>query len=83
VAGGAYADQVCKDDQPLVESVRSTAPRARRVASVCTGAFFLAAAGLLNHRRDVFRAPRGGIPSIQGNSGLIFARDGHIYDLAA
>jgi hypothetical protein len=71
-----------------VESVRSTAPRARRVASVCTGAFFFGGRGPLessarDHALDVFRAPRGGIPSIQGNSGLIIARDGHIYDLAA
>src|ERR1700740_3570902 len=46
VAGGAEAEQASKDPS-LVEWVRSMAPRVRRVASVCTGAFILAAAGLL------------------------------------
>ena len=51
VAGGVInSEQACKDPA-LVEWVRSIAPRTRRVASVCTGAFILAAAGLLNHRR--------------------------------
>ena len=85
VAGGVTsAEQACKDDPALVEWVRSMAPRVRRVASVCTGAFILAAAGLLNHRRvtthwmfsDVLATA---YPSIQVDSSLLFARDGNIY----
>jgi transcriptional regulator GlxA family with amidase domain len=63
---------------------RSMAPRVRRVASVCSGAFILAAAGLLNNRRvtthwlfsELLAAE---YPSIQVDSSLIFARDGNIY----
>ena len=50
VAGGVGVEQASKDEA-LVEWVRSIAPRARRVASICSGAFILAAAGLLHHRR--------------------------------
>ena len=84
VAGGVInGEQACKDPA-LVEWVRSMAPRVRRVASVCTGAFILAAAGLLNHRRvtthwmfsDVLATE---YPSIEVDSSLLFARDGNIY----
>jgi transcriptional regulator GlxA family with amidase domain len=84
VAGGVISvEQACKDPS-LVEWVLSTAPRVRRVASICTGAFILAAAGLLNHRRvtthwmfsDVLATA---YPSIQVDSSLLFARDGNIY----
>jgi transcriptional regulator GlxA family with amidase domain len=84
VAGGVISgEQACKDPA-LVEWVRSIAPRVRRVASVCTGAFILAAAGLLNHRRvtthwmfsDVLAME---YPSIQVDSSLLFTRDGNIY----
>jgi transcriptional regulator GlxA family with amidase domain len=84
VAGGVLGvEEACKDPT-LVEWVGSMAPRVRRVASVCTGTFILAAAGLLNHRRvtthwlfsqDLATA----YPSIRVDSNLIIARDGNIY----
>ena len=50
VAGGEGAEAAA-DNPVLVEWVRKRAARARRVASVCTGAFVLAAAGVLDGRR--------------------------------
>ena len=50
VVGGIGCEEASKDPA-LVEWVRSIAPKTRRVASVCSGAFILAAAGLLHHRR--------------------------------
>jgi transcriptional regulator GlxA family with amidase domain len=38
-------------DRALLDWLRQRAPRARRFGSVCSGAFFLAAAGLLDGRR--------------------------------
>jgi transcriptional regulator GlxA family with amidase domain len=50
VAGGEGAEAAA-ENPVLVEWVRQRAAQARRVASVCTGAFLLAAAGLLDGRR--------------------------------
>jgi transcriptional regulator GlxA family with amidase domain len=50
VAGGEGAEAAA-ENAVLVDWVRQRATRARRVASVCTGAFLLAAAGLLDGRR--------------------------------
>jgi len=84
VAGGVISvEQACKDPA-LVEWVRSTAPRVRRVASVCTGTFILAAAGLLHRRRVTTHWMFSELlatayPSIEVDSSLLFARDGNIY----
>lgn len=84
VTGGVISvEQACKDPR-LVEWVRSTAPRVRRVASICTGAFILAAAGLLHHRRVTTHwmfseLLETSYPSIEVDSDLLFARDGNIY----
>jgi len=50
VAGGDGAEAAA-ENPVLVDWVRQRATRARRVASVCTGAVLLAAAGLLDGRR--------------------------------
>src|SRR5450759_299929 len=63
---------------------RCSGPRARRVASIWSGPFILAAAGLLNHRRVTTHWMFSELlaelyPSVQVDSNLIFARDGNIY----
>jgi transcriptional regulator GlxA family with amidase domain len=83
VVGGANYEEGCKEEG-LVEWVRSIAPRVRRVASVCSGAFMLAAAGLLDHRRVtthwLYAELLGAaFPLVQVDASLIFARDGNIY----
>ncbi|WP_435016633.1 GlxA family transcriptional regulator [Tundrisphaera sp. TA3] len=63
--------------------LQDLAPRARRVGSVCTGAFLLAGAGLLDgrkattHWRWCNRLARE-YPSITVEPDAIFVRDGHV-----
>jgi len=83
VAGGG-AFENASTDPSLVECVRSMAPRARRVASICSGAFILAAAGLLHQRRVTTHWLYSDLlarayPSIDVDSSLLFHRDGNIY----
>ncbi|HUB94874.1 MAG TPA: helix-turn-helix domain-containing protein, partial [Stellaceae bacterium] len=74
-------------DAALLGWVRGRAGHARRVASVCTGAFFLAAAGLLDGRRAATHwfhcaelARR--YPAIQVEPDPIFVRDGAVWTSA-
>jgi transcriptional regulator GlxA family with amidase domain len=84
VAGGCTSGEEASRDPTLVEWVRSMAPRTRRMASICTGAFILAAAGLLNHRRvtthwlfsELLAAT---FPLVDVDCSRLFTRDGNIY----
>jgi transcriptional regulator GlxA family with amidase domain len=82
VAGGLGCEQAAKD-RPLLRWLKRMAPRVRRLGSICTGAFVLAAAGLLDGRRatthwkwcdHLARA----YPHIDVQPDSIFVRDGPV-----
>jgi transcriptional regulator GlxA family with amidase domain len=86
VAGGPGVDAAAKDPA-LVKWVRERANKARRVASVCTGAFLLGASGVLDGRRAVTHwsycaelARR--FPGIRVEPDPIFVRDGTVWTSA-
>ncbi len=81
--GGAIASR----DRGISRWIRRKAVRARRVASICTGAFLLAEAGLLDGRRATTHwkyaqelATR--FPKVAVDPDPIFVRDGNIYTSA-
>ncbi len=85
VPGGAGARSGA--DPQLLDWVRSAARHTRRVASVCTGAFALAAAGLLDGRRATTHwayaaelARRH--PLVEVDPDPIFVRDGPVWTSA-
>jgi transcriptional regulator GlxA family with amidase domain len=82
VPGGTGA-AAAYDDERLIEFVREAAARSRRVASVCTGAFLLARAGLLDGLRATTHwagcaelARRH--PEVEVDPEPIFVRDGDV-----
>lgn len=67
-----------------VHLVRHLAPRARRVASVCTGAFVLAALGLLNGRRATThwahcQTLARNYPHVRVDPDSLFVQDGRFF----
>ncbi|HEX6582273.1 MAG TPA: GlxA family transcriptional regulator [Thermoleophilaceae bacterium] len=82
VAGGTGARRA-EEDEALIAWLREAAKRARRVTSVCTGAFLLARAGLLDGRRATTHwascadlAER--YPAVTIEPDPIFVRDGNV-----
>jgi transcriptional regulator GlxA family with amidase domain len=86
VAGGPGVDAAAAD-LVLIKWVRERAKKARRVASVCTGAFLLAASGVLDGRRAATHwsccaelARR--FPALHVECDPIFVRDGPVWTSA-
>jgi transcriptional regulator GlxA family with amidase domain len=86
VAGGLGTREAIGDGG-LIAGIQRASARARRVASVCTGAFLLARAGLLDGRRAVTHwgscedlARRH--PNVRVETDPIFVRDGDVWTSA-
>ena len=87
IVAGGFGSHAASKDSATVEWIARTSKRARRTASVCTGAFLLAAAGLLDGRRATTHwsgakelAKR--YPRVQVDPEPIFLRDGPIWTSA-
>ncbi len=86
LAGGLGVRDAVRDER-LISWLRLAARRSRRVASVCTGAFLLARAGLLEDRRATTHwaaceALKRNYPTIDVDPDPIFVRDGNVYTSA-
>ena len=86
IAGGRDMDLVCADAN-LLHQVRRVAAEARRVTSVCSGAFVLAAAGLLDgHRATTHWAEcdllAAGYPAVAVEPDAIYVQDGRLWTSA-
>jgi transcriptional regulator GlxA family with amidase domain len=86
VSGGEGAEAAA-ENPVLVDWLRQRATHARRVASVCTGAFLLAAAGILDGRRatthwkDCARLAQS-FPAVHVEPDPIFVCDGSVWTSA-
>jgi transcriptional regulator GlxA family with amidase domain len=87
IVPGGRGVEAAAADPVIIDWVQRRAKRARRIASVCTGAFVLAAAGLLDGRRAATHwnscaelARR--FPKVRVESDPIFVRDGSVWSSA-
>ena len=86
VAGGIGARRA-EEDPALADWTAEAARRSRRVSSVCTGAFVLAKAGLLDGRRATTHWASCGdlaarYPAVKVERDPIFVRDGNVFTSA-
>ncbi len=87
ILAGGYGCIAAAEDAALIEWLRHAAARARRTASVCTGAFLLAHAGLLDGRRATTHWASASelarrYPAVDVDPEPIFLRDGDIWTSA-
>jgi transcriptional regulator GlxA family with amidase domain len=87
IVAGGFGVRKAEQDAALIRWIRSAARRSRRVASVCTGAFLLAQAGLLEGKTVTTHWSRTGElagehPELAVDPNPIFVREGDVWTSA-
>lgn len=87
VPGSPHMAQVLDHSEALIKWLRRAAGKSRRTASVCSGAFLLAAAGLLDRKRAtthwlMFDMMRERFPAVQIDRDAIFVQQGAVWTSA-
>jgi transcriptional regulator GlxA family with amidase domain len=87
IVAGGYGSREASADTATIEWIERASSRARRTASVCTGAFLLAAAGLLDGRRATTHWAAAAElarlhPTVRVDPDPIFLRDGDVWTSA-
>jgi transcriptional regulator GlxA family with amidase domain len=86
VAGSPHVDVIARN-AAVTDWLQSQAGQVRRIGSVCSGAFLLAEAGLLDGKRATTHWNSAGLlarnyPGTQVDSDAIYVRDGNVYTSA-
>lgn len=84
---GGEGTRAALRDAKLIAAIKRAAARARRTASVCSGAFILAAAGLLEGKRATTHWRRAGdlaraFPTVRVDADCIHIEDGDVWTSA-
>ncbi|HEV3094524.1 MAG TPA: DJ-1/PfpI family protein [Solirubrobacteraceae bacterium] len=87
VLAGGHGSRAASADPATLEWIAAASRRARRTASVCTGAFLLAAAGLLDGRRATTHWASAAelarlYPAVRVDPEPIYLRDGNVWTSA-
>ncbi len=87
VVGGFGAVDIATDDPALIRHVGRLAASARRVVSICTGSFVLAAAGVLDGRTACTHWARASLlgrrfPNVTVDGESLYHRDGNVWTSA-
>ncbi len=87
VLPGGDGVHAARHDAGLIDWIRAAAPRCRRVATVCTGTFLAAEAGLLDGRRVTTHWARAErlreeFPALEVDPDPIYVRDGAVWTSA-
>jgi transcriptional regulator GlxA family with amidase domain len=87
IVPGGRGTRAVREDDDLLAWVAAASRRSRRTASVCTGAFLLAAAGLLDGRRATTHWASAAElarrhPRVRVDADPIFVRDGRVWTSA-